>query len=85
MESKDGLDGGYKYEFKYVPQLGEQTGVESTGKPSVQGGMAMLEIIGLGSFILFMLVATVGSSLLLRLLLGALPINPLMAVSILKH
>ncbi|KAI0168564.1 hypothetical protein BJ166DRAFT_522760 [Pestalotiopsis sp. NC0098] len=85
VESKDGLDGGYKYEFKYVPQLGEQTGVESTGKPPAQRGMAMLEIIGLGSFILFMLVATVGSSLLLRLLLGALPINPLMAVSILKH
>ncbi|KAF7533182.1 hypothetical protein G7054_g7309 [Neopestalotiopsis clavispora] len=85
VEGKDGLKGGYKYEFKYVPKLGEQTGVESSSNPPPKEERAMLETLGLGSFILFMLMATVGSSLLLKMVLSALPINPLMAISIVKH
>lgn len=86
VESKDGLKGGYKYEFKYVPQLGEQTGDEPTrGKTSVGRGMATLEKIGLASFASFMLLATVISSLAFRVVLGAVQREPLIAVSFLNR
>lgn len=86
VESKDGLKGGYKYEFKYVPQLGKQTGDEPTsGKESVGKGMAALEKAGLASFASFVLLATVISSLAFRVVLGAVQREPLIAVSFLKR
>ncbi|KAH8901424.1 hypothetical protein GQ53DRAFT_632097 [Thozetella sp. PMI_491] len=63
VESKDGLKGGYKYEFKYVPQLNEKTGPEgpeNKSAPAPAGGF--LEKVGLVSFMTVVLVGGILSS-----------------------
>lgn len=56
VEHKDGLKGGWKYEFKYVPQIDSQTGVEKGEAAPPRRGMPPLEIFGLVSFGLTILV-----------------------------
>lgn len=70
VEHKDGLKGGFKYDFKYVPKLDSQTGVEK-GEAATprRGPPPPLEIFGLASFgltvvIAAMLVSLVGGAAL---------------------
>lgn len=67
VEHKDGLKGGWKYEFKYVPQIDSQTGVEKGEAPPARRGMPPLEIFGLVSFGL----TVVAMALVLSLMGGA--------------
>lgn len=55
VEGKDTLDGGYKYELKYVPHLDKQTGVEKNDSDEVVRGTSVLEKVGLYSFLTFTL------------------------------
>ncbi|KAJ3549762.1 hypothetical protein NM208_g341 [Fusarium decemcellulare] len=63
VEHKDGLKGGYKYEFKYVPHLDSQTGTEQAGPARPKNGIGALEIFGLVSFMMVMSVVVVITSL----------------------
>jgi hypothetical protein len=49
------LKGGYKYEFKYVPQTTELTGAEQVGKKATLP-TGTLEKVGLASFMTVVLI-----------------------------
>lgn len=51
VEGKDTLNGGYKYDFKYVPHLDKQTGVEEDESNKIAHATSVIERIGLYSFI----------------------------------
>ncbi|OAL44227.1 hypothetical protein IQ07DRAFT_636300 [Pyrenochaeta sp. DS3sAY3a] len=69
VEREDTLNGGYKYEFKYVPQLDEKTGVEKEQPEEVWRGTTTLERVGFYSFMAVVIFGFVvfGSSLSLML------------------
>ncbi|KAH7067693.1 hypothetical protein BKA63DRAFT_423848 [Paraphoma chrysanthemicola] len=51
VEGTDTLNGGYKYDFKYVPHLDKQTGIEEVESNKIARATSVIEKIGLYSFI----------------------------------
>ncbi|KAM5342248.1 hypothetical protein ACJ41O_013214 [Fusarium nematophilum] len=76
VENKNALNGGYKYEFKYVPHDGAQTGAEKRDGPRPKGGVGVLEIFGLVSFAIAMVFMTLVLTVAARLVIPYVPIEP---------
>ncbi|KAH6972192.1 hypothetical protein BKA56DRAFT_646241 [Ilyonectria sp. MPI-CAGE-AT-0026] len=84
VEHKDGLKGGYVYDFKYVPQLGSQTEVEKVDGAKPTLGVQPLELIGLVSFGFTLLVAIVITTLLARVAINTASDYPHASVAIMS-